>query len=415
MEHTMPERIDVLVMTPLPEEMAALIHVLGPPDRKGAEPLAHNIWRRAPLARGTGVLVAFMPTDMDQLPAAEAVGRALETWCPRCFALVGLAASLRDGASLGDVVVARHVWNYDVRRKIRQREDRLEERSAPIPIKIEKNIGISCAQLLQSDIATYEQWQKECLERGRAIFAETGASTGPSSAPVVSIDDVATGSAVVDARIEREKIAILSRKMTALEMEAAGAISRLQGLPAMVVRGLSDAASNKGADRDPAEQAIRQYAAENAARALLRLLQVASLPARLPYRVFLLGGGAAVLALICVMALLREQPRAEGYSSAPSADFVAISPPVLSLPAPVPAANPASLGQGPPTRPLRTQTGRLDGGTPDAGKERDGGAMVGASLLGAPIPSSSILVDSGSPAPKTRSRVQSCESDYCPQ
>ena len=87
----------------------------------------------------------------------------------------------------------------------------------------------------------------------------------------------------------------MSRKLRALEMEAAGAISAVDSLPTLVVRGLSDAASNKGADSDPGEQATRQYAAENAARALVELLQFLPLRARFPSFAIIIGGYAIAL------------------------------------------------------------------------------------------------------------------------
>ncbi|WP_437666940.1 phosphorylase family protein [Sorangium sp. So ce1182] len=429
----MRERIDVLVMTPLPEEMAALVQVLGPPDRKGAEPLATSVWSRVPLAGGPGVVVAFMPADMDQLPAATAVRQMLMYWQPRCFALLGIAASLRDTAALGDVVVAKYVWHYDARRKVAQRSNCVNELYAPIPIAINSNFGISYAQHFLADKDAFVQWQNECLDRGRAIFEDAGASPVPSSAPRLFIDDFATGSAVVDSQAEREAIASLSRKLLALEMESAGVLSSLGDLPVVVIRGLSDAASGKGKDDEPVQVSFRQYAAENAARSLVRLLRVAPLPARRsPERpgrqALLLAGGVAVLVSLS-MVLLRQGPfRADHSSPAPSAIPTDAGSAGLPLPtlASIPDTTPSretpapSRQPSPPSSPSERATHR-DLTRPLAGTTK--GDALSKEAATPPVrsaaPGASSVGPTHSATPRTSavgstSGVDSCTGDYCP-
>ena len=112
--------IDVLVFTPIPEELAALTQELGEPDREEIRDyFSYKVWNHVTLKdRGSkGRLVALLPPDKDQLPASNTIHLALQMWLPRCVALVGIAGALA-GTELGDVIVARDVLQYDAKRKI---------------------------------------------------------------------------------------------------------------------------------------------------------------------------------------------------------------------------------------------------------------------------------------------------------
>src|SRR6266446_848517 len=113
-----PEKIDVLVLTPMPLELDALRRELGTPTAEAADNNFSFVrWERVKLEKGRGHLVAVLPIEKDQLPASDATHIALRRWWPRCFVLMGIAGQLRDKVRLGDVLVCRHIFQWDAKRK----------------------------------------------------------------------------------------------------------------------------------------------------------------------------------------------------------------------------------------------------------------------------------------------------------
>lgn len=280
----MPEPVEVLVLTPLPEEMTALMGLLPEPDETGVEKYGYRIWRSVPLCdEPNATLVAVMPPDMDQLPAATTVFQALRRWKPQYVAGVGIAGALHEDIMLGDVLAARYVFQWDAKRKVlgasRQtgfvdrirsffRSDEKTE-LAPIPHRVSEEAVVAAGMLL-ADKCLYESWQRECLN----------ASTQPPNVPrppILHIDDLASGSAVVDSPTYRSLVGTSSRKVRMVETETAGILTAVRGadpsIVTIMIRGASDAAAGKAQSDNVAGGVWRQYAAANACCLLLCLLR----------------------------------------------------------------------------------------------------------------------------------------------
>jgi nucleoside phosphorylase len=264
--------IDVLVLTPLPQELAALRAELGEAADEGATPeFSYAVWRSLALKDQDqpGSLVAVMPLEKDQIPAGNTTHLALNTWSPRCFALMGIAGQLSDKVNLGDVIVGRHVLQWDAKRKegLRASGDPHNEYSlTPAP---SAKWGASLANLFKSDTPRYEAWRAQCAE---SRPAEVEGAT-----PELHVDDIASGSATIDSQELKEMLSSLSRYLYAVETEAAAALtayhSRNPSPLSLLVRGISDPAASKRESDQVGQGAWRRYAAQNAAKLLLLLLR----------------------------------------------------------------------------------------------------------------------------------------------
>ncbi len=262
------EQIDVLVLTPLPEELRALRAELDKPD---SEEVTINfscvIWRGVHLKQrpGGGSLVAVLLREKDQISATNTVHLVLDRWSPRCFALIGIAGLVSTKVKLGDVIAGRHVILWDAKRKeLAQPEYSL----TPVPSAW---LGVTLAGHLQSDPGAYQEWQSRCA-KDRPSELQSRAQ----ELPELRVGDIASGSATIDSEEMRQKLSKLSRHFYGVETEAAGALtafhSRCPGAPSILIRGVSDLSAGKSESDALGEGAWRQYAARNAAKLLVFLL-----------------------------------------------------------------------------------------------------------------------------------------------
>jgi nucleoside phosphorylase len=288
-----PSSIDVLVLTPLAEELKALRAELGQPDIEDADNnFAYVSWQHVELkGRTNGCVVAVIPPDKDQLPAGNATHLALATWSPRCFALMGIAGKINNKVKLGDVVVARHVIQWDAKRKEQARpysKARASYSITPIPIG---GWGPNISNLLKSNDEKYKRWVEHCI-RDRPPEAE-------QSFPTLHVEDIASGSATIDSEEMVRMLSHLSRHLYAVETEAAAALtafsSRAPGIAPIVIRGISDPSTNKSQSDAIGEGAWRNYAASNAAKLLVCLLRSYPIPRQrnAKFQVDPLGSAAA--------------------------------------------------------------------------------------------------------------------------
>jgi nucleoside phosphorylase len=264
-------KVDVLVLTALPPELAALRAELGKPAEEGTtDQFGYVIWRSVNLKGRPrkGSVVAVIPIEKDQLPAANATHVALDQWTPRCFALIGIAGQLREKVKLGDVVVGRHCLQWDAKRKEESGADGKVSTQYSLTTIPSSGRGASLGNLLKSDPQRYEEWKSNCSKDRPAEL--------PTKEPELHVEDIASGSATIDSEEMRQMLSSWSRHLYAVETEAAGAISafhsRHPSALKIIIRGISDPASHKADSDKVGEGAWRTYSARNAAKLLVSIL-----------------------------------------------------------------------------------------------------------------------------------------------
>lgn len=171
---------------------------------------------------GTGCRVVLGLTDKGNNPAAVLTERAMQRFEPAAVLFVGVAGALRDTTSLGDVVMATHVYAYHGGTS---EDDGLRAR----PRTWETEHGIS---QLAAHVARAAEWKP-------------AASCGEPS-PTVHFGAIAAGEVVLNSRISHEARMLREHYNDALaiEMESSGVAQagHLNGVPVGIVRGISDRA-----------------------------------------------------------------------------------------------------------------------------------------------------------------------------
>lgn len=265
--------IDFMIVTPLPEEMSALKALLPPPGKIFSDEYgAFCEWVSLQCENENFVrLLATIPNDTANLPVANLIHHCSQKWHVEAFILMGIAGGVQK-ISLGDVQVARYVYQWDAKRK--EKENGVE--LSPVPHDA-GTWGVSTANLLLCDDVRYTRWRQACATRRPTINTE--AHTPPSQ-PELHIDNLATGDAVVDSEKIRNQIAGFDRKLQTVETESAGFISAIRTIAStakiLVVRGISDLAAGKSELDKTSHGEWRRYAASNAAEAVLALLEIKS-------------------------------------------------------------------------------------------------------------------------------------------
>lgn len=114
------ERVDVGVLTVLPEETRAVVDAFARSERYTTSrvdggPMAHHALFRA---AGSGSVSAVLTQTLDRGPRSAAVAftRMRRLWAPPVVLLVGVAGGISEHVRVGDVVIADQVVYYDARR-----------------------------------------------------------------------------------------------------------------------------------------------------------------------------------------------------------------------------------------------------------------------------------------------------------
>ncbi|MET9861899.1 5'-methylthioadenosine/S-adenosylhomocysteine nucleosidase [Streptomyces smyrnaeus] len=198
---------------------------------------------------GTSCRVALGLTSKGNHPAAVLAERAIQHFSPAAVLFVGVAGALWDSTSLGDVVMATHVYAYQGGTS---EDDGLKAR----PRVWEAEHGIS---QLGFHLARLNGW--------------ADSAPGDKDAPRVHFGAIAAGEVVQNSRISAEAAWIRQHYNDALaiEMEAAGVAQagHLNGSPVAVIRGISDRAD--GTKSSAEDRNWQPQAAANAAAFATRL------------------------------------------------------------------------------------------------------------------------------------------------
>lgn len=225
-----PDQVDILLITVLPDEYAAVLRVLSNARQVPGTPDAPNLygWRLGTIARtyGGAYRVALALTgSAGTVIASQAVVRSAERWRPRYVLLVGIAGGLSlGGCAPGDVVVSTEIYGYEYGKL-----DRGFHPRANWTYQVDRGLLTS----VQAFAAANPDWW-----------------TGDSPAPKVLFGPVASGEKVVDDPSDPSFAAVLHHwpKLQAVEMEGAGAAAAIEELRAvgshaigfLMLRGISD-------------------------------------------------------------------------------------------------------------------------------------------------------------------------------
>ena len=196
---------------------------------------------------------------------------------------MGIAGKVSEKVKLSDVVVGRHVLQWDAKRKeqaVRGGETETNYSITPAP---SAQWGANLANLAKSDKNVYGEWQAQCVKD-----KPSGLDKG---VPELHVEDIASGSATIDSEAMREMLEHLSRYLFAVETEAAAALnafhSRDPSALSILIRGISDLSAGKGESDAVGQGAWRRYAARNAAKLLVSLLSKYRIPYEGPPRHFM--------------------------------------------------------------------------------------------------------------------------------
>jgi nucleoside phosphorylase len=275
---------EVGLIVPLAEEFDYVRELL-PPKRTIARDASFYFELETP-ARAPR-MVATVLGDMGPMSAAIATERLLAEFAVREVAMVGIAGALKDDIELGDVVIASKVDYYQQAAKVVTGEAGGIEfllagnvfQGPPYLLQIARNL-----RWMPEHAKTVSDWKAGTAARRRDLDlpAEPGRDTAEYSiAPIASGDIVGAAS-----EFTRWLQTNRDRSLAAIEMESAGAAyaaySRVEGVPVLVVRGISDFADARKAELDKTESshrkgAWRRYATLNAVDLLVRILTFAAM------------------------------------------------------------------------------------------------------------------------------------------
>ncbi|GIH05731.1 hypothetical protein Rhe02_37980 [Rhizocola hellebori] len=245
------QEVDVVVLTALAEEKAAVLAVVGVANCR--------VIRRA----GEDVHVASVGTlrmavaslhGMGNVGASATARGVIEVWRPRFLVLVGIAAGIRGYAEdlrLGDVLVADQVVGFELARITR---DGLQRRYQSFPAHFDL---LAAAR----SVAASEWTSKIATPR-------PDASVGPG-VPGVHVGTVLSGEKVFADGATVRELGRVWPTAVGVEMEGLGVAiaAHRSGCSFLLVKGISDFAD---ADKN---DGWRQYAAEAAARFAVAVLQ----------------------------------------------------------------------------------------------------------------------------------------------
>jgi nucleoside phosphorylase len=228
--HT-PERADFAVVCALEVEREAVCRAFRLKDRDRELRGQRRYWRGQlrVASRTFGVVVTQLP-EMANVHAATQTSVVLHHWKPQAVLLVGIAAAALESQRLGDVVVGRSVFYYELSKV--SPDGRL-----PQPDMIHAD------RTLHSAAVTARKWPG---------IVRVPRPDGSGIRPERSFGDIASGEKIIGDPRFRDEVTSPDRKIRAIEMEGYGfsvaALEAEQNIRHLVIRGLCDYADQTKSD-----------------------------------------------------------------------------------------------------------------------------------------------------------------------
>jgi nucleoside phosphorylase/beta-lactamase superfamily II metal-dependent hydrolase len=192
--------------------------------------------------------VACFTPSPGPMPAAQIVDELVRLFFPRTIVSCGLGASIGRDVFIGDVVVASSVLSID-QGSMYQLDSRLQS---------------AISNLLGDPNPIAKLFSEASSDRRSSGIQDPSVRDGSK----IHLGQLASSDAVVQ-RLSREELLNRSRDLLAVEMEASAVIqvaTRL-GVPALVVRGISDYVD------DEERESARELVARNTARFLIEIMR----------------------------------------------------------------------------------------------------------------------------------------------
>lgn len=262
---------DIGIVVPLREEYRYVAEVA-----PQLESISHEGTYFYRLDLGAFRAVCCVVDQMGTLPAVQATTRLIHFANPKLIVLLGVAGALDDDLALGDVAIGAEVNEFQANAKADSVGDAYTVRYSGRHWPLDYGIREALSHFEFSNGDAFRHWQNLT----RAHHPDLAASGDPSTFPASNahLGPIASGNIVAAARAFVAELKRVDRKFIAIDMEAAGiavaATERIQPLPWLVVRGISDHANeDKKALDAQGKRAWRRYAVRNAATYLLGLLK----------------------------------------------------------------------------------------------------------------------------------------------
>jgi nucleoside phosphorylase len=264
-------QFDVGILVPLREEFRYVVEVA-----PQLESLSHEATYFYRLDFGSISAVCCLIDQMGLLPALHATNRLLEFADVKLIVLLGLGGALNDDVSVGDVVIASEVSEFQANSKAEPAGDGYQVRYSGRNWSLEFRIREAISHFEFSSDDAFSSWQATTSENYAKLDVPGKASicSSPSS---MHFGPIASGSVVVASSAFASEVRRINRKFVAIDMEAAGvalaAAERIHPLPCLVVRGISDNANEKKHTLDEQGRGSwRRYCVRNATSLLRSLL-----------------------------------------------------------------------------------------------------------------------------------------------
>lgn len=254
------DRADVVVVTTLDQEYRAMLRWLEQPNELPYRPDRWSVGElRGQYRQRPPRVVVVGAGDEGQVSGALSTRAAIEHWRPSVVLLVGIAGGIEGAVSLGDLVLATAIWDYDI--------GHLGDTFEPKSTRFEPD-----ARLLRAARQVPSDWTRDIR----------AAPPQPGVVPRVVEAEVASGDKVIETTSSAFFAAVnrADPGFAAVEMEGAGAAAAVRRAKVLgevasflMIRAVSDlvesdpsgAAPGARVARNPQRAAWRTFAADAAA------------------------------------------------------------------------------------------------------------------------------------------------------
>ena len=212
---------------------------------------------------------------MGTLPAMNAASRLTKFADLRLLVLLGLAGAVDSDVQIGDVVVADEANEYQASAKAQSTSSGYEVQYSGRHWSLEYEIKEAVRHFEHSCPDGFQEWQEQISHDYDQIHTPKKESVCSLPA-TLHVGPIASGNIVAASAAFLEEVRRINRKFLAIDMETAGvafhASERINQVPWLVIRGVSDRGDEEKASLDQQDQVWRRYSVRNAANFLRQLL-----------------------------------------------------------------------------------------------------------------------------------------------